>query len=95
MGLPQKNLSEENYENKAFRFRDRQAGVSEIYDPERKLYTYNAYCLEITLLKELFSVEFDYLEDALNLVNEEFGTWDLKDIFPEQGGGCGDCAAKK
>lgn len=95
MGLAEKKLSADNYINKAFRFRDRQAGISVIFDPERELYTYNAYCLEITLLKELYSVEFDYLEDALTLINDEFGTWELKDIFPEEGGGCGDCAAKK
>ncbi len=43
MGLAEKHLSADNYVNKAFRFRDRQAGVTVIFDPERELYTYNAY----------------------------------------------------
>lgn len=86
-------LTEENFTAKAFRFRDRQAGVSLIFDPEREVYTYNAYCLEIQLLKELFTVEHDYLEDALKLINDEFGTWELKDLAPEKSG-CGSCVAK-
>lgn len=86
-------LTEENFLQKAFRFRDRQAGVSLIFDPDTQVYTYNAYCLEIQLLKELFTVEHDFLEDALKLINDEFGTWELKDLVPEQSG-CGSCVAK-
>jgi hypothetical protein len=39
-------LTEENYSHTVLVFRDRQAGVSEIFDPESETFTYNAYCLE-------------------------------------------------
>lgn len=73
-------------------FRDRQAGVSEIYDPQSESYTYNAYCLETKLVKELFTVEHDYLEDALNLINDEFGSWDLVSLNTKSS--CSTCVAK-
>ena len=84
-------LTEENYLTKVFQFRDRQAGVSEIYDPTTETYTYNAYCLEKKLMKELFTVEHDFLTDAIDLINDEFGTWELVDLNDS---GCGSCAAK-
>ena len=80
-------LTEENYQEKAYEFRDRQAGVSIIFDPKSESYTYNAYCLEKKLMKELFSVEHDYLQDALDQINQEFGTWDLTDLGEKSG--CG------
>lgn len=86
-------LTEENYDHKIFRFRDRQAGVSLIFDGLRQTYSYNAYCLETKILKELFTVEFDFLTDALELINDEFGTWELADIAPQKEG-CGSCVAK-
>ena len=87
-------LTEENYGHMALVFRDRQAGVAPIYDPFKETYTYNAYCLEKRLLKELWTKEFDYLVDALEAVNDEFDTWTLESL--EEGkSGCGNCAAKK
>ncbi len=86
-------LSVENFMQKAFRFNDRQAGVSLIFDPERDQFTYNAYCLETHLMKELFTVEQDYLDDALELINAEFGSWELVDLSGKTSG-CGSCAAK-
>lgn len=88
-------LDEENFLHKVFRFRDREAGVSLIYDPSRQCYTYNAYCLETKLMKELYTVEHDFLEDAIDLINEEFGSWDLIDFSTDGGNtGCGSCVAK-
>ncbi|SMF69577.1 hypothetical protein [Pseudobacteriovorax antillogorgiicola] len=84
-------LTAENFQEKVYRFRDRQAGVSIIFDPVTKSYSYNAYCLETKIMKELFTVEHDYLDDALKLINDEFGTWELVDLAPS---GCGSCAAK-
>jgi hypothetical protein len=52
-------LTEENYMHTVLVFRDRQAGVSEIYDPETGMYSYNAYCLEKKLVKELFTWELE------------------------------------
>ncbi len=86
-------MTEENYLEKAFQFRERQAGVSVIYDPSTDAYTYNAYCLETKIMKELFSVEFDYLDDALALMNDEFGSWELVDLS-EKSSGCATCVAK-
>ncbi len=86
-------LDSDNYLEKAFRFRDRQAGVSVIFNPEGESFTYNAYCLETKIMKELFTVEFDYLDDALQLMNDECGSWELIDLG-EQSNGCGSCVAK-
>ncbi len=86
-------LNTDNYLESVYRFNDRQAGISLIYDPERELYTYNAYCLETKIMKELFTVEYDYLEEALELINQEFGSWELVDLNPKTTG-CGSCVAK-
>lgn len=86
-------LNDENFETMIFRFQDRQAGISLIYDPFLERYTYNVYCLETKIMKELYSVEHDYLEDAITLINDEFGNWDLVELNPEKSG-CSSCAAK-
>jgi hypothetical protein len=88
-----RQLTEENYSHTVLVFRDRQAGVSEIFDPESQTFTYNAYCLEKKLLEELFTCEYDFLTDALDAINEEFGTWKAE-TFDEKKG-CGSCVAKK
>ncbi|MCX6108394.1 MAG: hypothetical protein NTZ90_02170 [Proteobacteria bacterium] len=85
-------LTEDNYEHTVLVFRDRQAGVSEVYDPVLGRFSYNAYCLEKKLLKELFSCEYDFLADALEVINAEFGTWPTESFDKK---GCGSCAAKK
>lgn len=85
-------LTEENYMHTVLVFRDRQAGVSEIYDPETGKYSYNAYCLEKKLVEELFTCEYDFLSDALEAVNQEFGTWDSESF--EEKKGCSSCVAK-
>lgn len=85
-------LTNENYSHSVLRFRDRQAGVSEVFDPSDEKYAYNAYCIEITLLTELYSCEFEFLEDALAAVNQEFGQWELVDLGGKSG--CGSCVAK-
>ena len=89
----EKTLTDDNYMEKAFFFRDRQAGVSSIFDPKTKTYTYNAYCLERELMKELFTVEFDFLDDALQLINDEFGSWEIDSLGTEKSE-CGSCVAK-
>jgi hypothetical protein len=86
-------LTTENYSHSVLVFRDRQAGVSEIYDPFENQYSYNAYCIEKKLVKELFTCEYEFLEDALYAINEEFGTWELESF--EKDKGCGSCVAKK
>lgn len=85
-------LTAENYVHSILQFRDRQAGVSEVYDPEQDTYTYNAYCIEAKLLTELYSCEFEFLQDALAVVNDEFGQWELVDLANQSG--CGSCVAK-
>lgn len=85
-------LTTENFNEYTLRFRDRQAGVGLIYNHEKDSYSYNAYCLETELLKELFTQEFDYLTDALSLINSEFGTWELKPLVPSSN--CSSCVAK-
>jgi hypothetical protein len=86
-------LTDQNYLEKILRFEDRQAGVSVIFDPHTERFSYNAYCLETQVMKELFSVEHDYLDDALELINSEFGAWELVDLSAKNSG-CGSCAAK-
>jgi len=85
-------LTEENFSHSILQFRDRQAGVSVVYDPDLDAYTYNAYCLEAKLLKELFTSEYEFLNDALAVVNDEFGQWELIDLSAKEG--CGSCVAK-
>ena len=85
-------LTPENFNHKILTFRDRQAGVSVVYDPLADRFTYNAYCAEVKLYKELFTCEFEFLDDALKLVNDEFGNWELFDLTGESG--CGSCVAK-
>ncbi len=87
-----KPLNEENFDHKVLTFRDRQAGVSLIFDPETQKYSYNAYCLEKKLVQELYSCEFEFLQDALDHVNSEFGSWELFDMAKKEG--CGSCVAK-
>lgn len=89
---PEWKLNEENYTHSILQFRDRQAGVSEVYDPDLDSYTYNAYCIEAQLLAELYSCEFEFLRDALDVINDEFGQWDLVDLTTKSG--CGSCVAK-
>ncbi len=86
-------LNTENFDHKVLSFRDREAGVSVIFDPDSKQFTYNAYCLELKLMRELYSCEFYFLEDALNHIEEEFGSWELKELTKKSG--CGSCVAKK
>lgn len=80
-----------NYMDNALTFQSRQAGVSIIYDHDEDLYTYNAYCLELELMKELFTVEYEELDDALKCINEEFGTWKLQKLADIQDS-CATCA---
>ena len=84
-------LTADNYDHTVLVFRDRQAGVNIVFDPDDESYSYNAYCLEKKLLKELFTCEYDFLEDALNVINEEFGSWETESFDKK---GCGNCAAK-
>lgn len=86
-------LNDQNFMEKVYRFQDRQAGVSLIFDPDDNIFTYNAYCLETHLMKELFTVEQEYLEDAIDLINAEFGSWELVELA-KKSSGCGSCAAK-
>lgn len=86
----QQSLTTDNYSHCFFRFRDRQAGVSEVYDPDDGLYRYNCYCVEQTILKELYTVEFSFLEDALVHINSEFGNWEFCDFAPQKSE-CGSC----
>ena len=87
-------ITEENYQSHFLRFQKRQAGISLVFCPEREKYTYNTYCIEAELLKELFSVEHDYLEDALKLLEDEFPTWELTPYESKKKSGCSSCAAK-
>ncbi len=91
MTITKNSLTEDNYSHSVLVFRDRQAGVSEIFDPETSRFSYNAYCLEKKLVKELFSKEHEFLSDALEMINEEFGTWQLESFDKS---GCGSCVAK-
>lgn len=84
-------ITEENYDANFLRFQKRQAGIGLVFCPEEKQFFYNVYCMETELMKELFSVEYEFLTDAVEAVNSEFGTWEL---VPYEKKGCGTCAAK-
>lgn len=93
MSIPKYNpLNVENYTYKILRFQDRQAGIGVVYDPSKEKFFYNAYCLEIKIMKELYAVEFEFLEDAVTHINEEFGTWKIEEFGQKKS--CGDCHAK-
>lgn len=91
--MADQGLTPENFLHTALRFKDRQAGVSLIYDPESQRYTYNAYCLETQLMKELFTCEYEDLEEALAVIQSEFGTWEVFDLT-QKNSGCSSCVAK-
>ncbi len=88
-------LTVDNFQDKVLRFGTREAGVSIVYDPDEDNYSYNAYCLENELLKELFTVEHEFPEDAVAQINSEFAGWQLGDLHSQKTEGCGSCAAKK
>jgi len=88
----QNKLTADNFDHTILKFRDRQAGVSVIFDPESEVYSYNAYCLETKLMKELFTCEYEFLDDALECINEEFGTWETESFDKKKG--CSTCVAK-
>ena len=85
-------LTAENYTTHFLRFQKRQAGISLAYSAEEKKFFYNAYCVETEILKELFTVEYEFLEDALKTINQEFEGWELAPY--EEKSGCSSCAAK-
>ncbi|MCY4380812.1 MAG: hypothetical protein OXC40_04490 [Proteobacteria bacterium] len=85
-------LSTSNFLTSCLSFEDRQAGVSIIYCHQSDKYVYHGYCLETKLSRDLMSVEFDVLEDAISYINEEFLGWQLQ-LFNDDGG-CGSCHAK-
>ena len=84
-------LTEDNYDAHYLRFQDRQAGIGLVFCAEENRFYYNVYCMDLVLTKELFSVECEFLEDALELVHQEFGTWELVAYEKK---GCSDCSAK-
>ena len=87
-------LTDDNYLDKVLKFRDRQAGVSVIYDPDTQGFLYNAYCLETKIMKELVAVEHNDTQAAVDFINDEFGTWELTDVHETSGSGCSSCVAK-
>ncbi len=88
-----KVLDSENYSHSFYNFGDRQAGVGLVFCPNENKFYYNAYCVEAKILKELFSVEYEFLQDALATVNSEFGQWELKS-HEKTKEGCNTCVAK-
>lgn len=86
-------ITQENWDHTVLTFRDRQAGISTVFDPFEDRYYYNAYCIEKKLMQELWTCEYDFLDDAVRVINEEFGTWASESF--EKKSGCGSCVAKK
>lgn len=86
-------LNETNFLHSCLAFESRQAGVSAIYSPEEQRFSYHAYCLETKLRKDLVSVEYQRLEDALDYINTEFAHWKMKSWDEGSKKSCGDCHA--
>ena len=84
-------LTEDNYSASYLEFSDRQAGVSVVYSPDDNRYYYNVYCVERKILKEIYSVEFEFLSDALELLNNEFNSWELANYEKSK---CSTCSNK-
>ena len=89
----QYKVTDENFEEKYLNFQDRQAGIGLVFCPDEQKFFYNVYCIELKLMKEIFSVEYEFLDDALTTLNGEFGQWELKS-YEEKKSGCSSCAAK-
>lgn len=85
-------IDSSNYTYKVFMFEDRQAGIGLVYDPFSEKFNYNVYCLETKLMKEIYSEEFNFLDDAIEHVHDEFGQWKLTEFQEESS--CGSCSAK-
>ncbi len=86
-------LTPENYEGSFLSFQDRQAGVSHVFSPVGNKYYYHVYCIDRKTLVDLFSVEYEFLEDALATVNSEFGNWEMQDY--ETKSQCSTCSNSK
>ena len=86
-------INNENFTYSYFQWRNRQAGDSLTFDPDRQNFAYNAYCTETELLKDLFTCEYEFLDDAISVINQEYGNWELKSF--EEKSGCATCVAKK
>lgn len=87
-------LTSSNFLHSYLSFEQRQAGVGVIYCGDRDQYTYHAYCHETKLRRDLVSVEYDDLQQALDYVNEEFAHWSLKNFDTKKGkSDCGNCQA--
>ena len=92
IGKKAAKITDENFGHTVLTFRDRQAGIGLVYDPDVERYFYNVYCVETKLMKEIFTCEYEYLSEALENLNAEFGTWESQ-AFDEKKG-CGSCVAK-
>ena len=82
---PVTKLTSENYSFSYYSFRSRQAGVNVVYSNDDDCYYYNAYCIENKILRELLSNEFNFLDDALEFINHEFGKWELQSYEEKKG----------
>ncbi len=85
-------LTHENFLHSALIFRERQAGIGLVFNPETELFSYNVYCVETKLMVELMTCEFTDIDEALATVNSEFETWEYLDMQKKEG--CGTCVAK-
>ena len=85
-------ITHENFLHSALVFRERQAGVSLVFNPGNDLFTYNVYCIETKMMVELMTCEFNDIDEALTTVNSEFATWEYLDMQKKEG--CGTCVAK-
>lgn len=85
-------LTSSNFLHSYLCFQDREAGVSAIYCNQEQRYHYHAYCLETKLMRDLVSIEFNNLEEAISYINDEFASWSLKNFQPDKKG-CSNCHA--
>ncbi len=74
-----KELTVENYEGSCLTFGDRQAGISHVYSPGNSRFYYHVYCVDRKSLTDIFSVEYEFLTDALETVNSEFAGWERQE----------------
>ena len=91
--IESEEITDENYLTHVLRFRDRQAGISVVYDPQTDDFSFVASAVETQQLVELWSAEYPNLDAAVAAVNSEFGTWELTSLGKKDSAGCGTCAA--